>query len=244
MKFLKSFVKNANVLNIILTATIIALAAGIAITALRMRQSYVVPRIKEKPAVAEPMQTGQPAKMPSDYALIGEANLFHPDRNIPVDKKTEVPRPEITLYGTLIDSDRIAFIEDKKNPVTTPGRGSRQRAVHKGETVSGYIVTDIMTDRITLARGDDKFTVMLSQPDKRKGDAAGAPTTGAPVPPRQGTQDIAPQSPGTQVPPSPAGRPGVSGNRRTPQVQPGTPRPRTVAPTTPNQPPARSAPPE
>ncbi|MEN6615748.1 MAG: hypothetical protein ABFD12_04270 [Syntrophorhabdus sp.] len=245
-KVLKFLIRNANLLNVILVAIILAFAAGIGLTYVRMRHAYAIPRTKEIAPAAESPQAPTPAKMPSDYAMIGEENLFHPNRNIPVDKKTEVPRPEIVLYGTLIDRDRIAFIEDRKNPVITPGRGTRQRVVRKGEVVSGYTVTDIMNDRITLARGDDNFTVMLSQPDKRKpADGSGGPAPQAPMPATPGMT-----GPGGEPPPptAPASRPGVTG-RRTPQAPkppantvPVQPRPGTAVPQT--QPPVRSAPPE
>ncbi|MBP1748205.1 MAG: hypothetical protein H6Q52_744 [Deltaproteobacteria bacterium] len=200
MKFLRNLIQNANVLNVVLVIVILVFAAGIVISAIRTRHLYTVPRIKEKvPApAAQPVEV--PAKMPSDYAVVGERNIFHPERTIPVDKKDEVPRPEVVLYGTMVDTDRFAFIEDKRNPTTTPGRGNRQRVVRKGEVVSGYTVTDIMKDRITLARGDDRVTVMLSEPKRREGSDTGT----------QPSQPAAPMKPGTaparspQIPQVPA----------------------------------------
>lgn len=237
MRWARDIIESANVLNVLLTLIILAFLASIAVSAFRMRHYYAVPKIKAKAAAAAAQQAESSLKMPSDYALIGEANLFHPDRTIPVDKKADVPRPEIVLYGTLVDTDRLAFIEDRKNPVTTPGRGERQRIVRKGEVVSGYTVTDIMSDRITLARGDDHITVLLSEPKRRGADTghsaepqAPAPKPGTPAP-KPGLPARPPQLP--QTLPQPAAGPNVpspgpapAGEASRPKIgQPAVPQP-------------------
>ncbi len=243
MRWLRDIIESANVLNVLLTLIILAFAASIAVSAFRMRHYYAVPKVKTKGAAAAAAQPAESSpKMPSDYALIGEANLFHPDRTIPVEKKAEVPRPEIVLYGTLVDTDRLAFIEDRRNPVTTPGRGARQRVVKKGEVVSGYTVTDIMSDRITLARGDDRITVMLSEPKRRGGDTAQPAEPQAPPPqapaPKPGVPARSPQLP--QTPPKPA----VGPNTPSPAPVPagGASRPRTGQPAAPQPVPTKSTP--
>lgn len=232
MRFLRNLIQNANVLNVLLAIVILAFAAGIAISAIQTRRLYTIPRIKEKAPAAVEQPAEVAAKMPSDFAVIGEQNLFHPERTIPVDKKVEVPRPEVVLYGTMMGTERSALIEDKKNPVTTPGRGNRQRFVRKGEVISGYTVTDIMSDRITLARGDDRMTVMLADPGKqRTGDAGGppgepaaparAPAARAPAPARPGiTRPPQPQAPAVPRPPA---TPGQSSLRVGETVRPGQP---------------------
>lgn len=193
MKALRYLIHNATVTNIVLLAMVIAIVAMTAIPLIIMRQAYSLPGIKARPPGEEVQRVDVPPKLPSDYAVIGETNLFHPDRVIPVDRKADVPRPEVVLYGTMIDTTRLAFIEDRKNPVTTPGRGRRQRVVKVGEEVSGYTVAEIGTDRIVLVRGDDRMTVGLSPPDKRK--ASDTPPT-----PQQPAQTRPVQTP----PPAPA----------------------------------------
>jgi len=168
MKVVRYLIRNATVMNMVLFAVVVALVVVTAVPLVRVRHGYSLPGIKAKPPGQEGPRADLQPKLPSDYAVIGEANLFHPDRVIPVDRKAEVPRPEIVLYGTTIDTVRLAFIEDKKNPVTTPGRGKRQRVVKLGEEVGGYTVAEIGTDRIVLVRGEDRMTVQLSPPDKRK----------------------------------------------------------------------------
>ncbi|OPY02980.1 MAG: hypothetical protein A4E60_00651 [Syntrophorhabdus sp. PtaB.Bin047] len=193
MKALRYLIHNATVMNMVLFAVAVALAAATVIPLVRMRHTYSLPGIKARPPGQEGPRADLQPKLPSDYAVIGETNLFHPDRVIPVDRKAEVPRPDVVLYGTMIDTTRLAFIEDRKNPLTTPGRGKRQRVVKVGEEVGGYTVAEIGADRIVLVRGDDRVTVQLSPPDKRK-------TTDAPPAPQQPAQTKPVQTP----PPAPA----------------------------------------
>ena len=75
------------------------------------------------------------------------------------------------------DNVQYAFIEDKKNPKTTPGRGNRQTTIKKGDVISGFVVSEIGTDRITLTKGDDKMTVLLTNTDKRNGSTASTSNT-------------------------------------------------------------------
>jgi len=72
----------------------------------------------------------------TDDAVIREKNLFHPERKIPPEQQPEkvTPKPDAFLYGTLIADDAsYAFIEDKKAPYSTPGRGKRQTILKKGD---------------------------------------------------------------------------------------------------------------
>jgi len=122
--------------------------------------------------------------------LISDQNIFHPERKIPPEKKAEkaVPRPEVILYGTLItEQESIAFVEDKKAPRTTPGRGKRQTALHKGESLSGYILKEITANSIVLARGEERIVVLLDEGEKRKSEASHLPSA-------------APMTPGSQQP--------------------------------------------
>lgn len=216
MRALRYLIRNANVLNMVLFAIVIALIVGITLPLVRMRYAYSPPQVRPKPPVEEVPSEFTGGRLPSDYAVIGETNLFHPERVIPVDRKADVPRPEIVLYGTAVDSVRMAFIEDKKNPVTTPGRGVRQRIVRQGEVVSGYTVTRITQDRIVLARGDDSMTVMLSPPDKRKAGDTPSP----PAPQQPPTPARPPQSAPARPPQSPSVSP-ARPNQTTPGTPPG-----------------------
>ena len=106
-----------------------------------------------------------------EYAVIAEKNLFHPDRVIPPEKKAEiaVPRPEFVLYGTLIaDNVSIAYMSDKKAVRTTPGRGKRQVGLKLGETLSGYTLKEVFSDRVVMVRGDDRIEIRVISPENKK----------------------------------------------------------------------------
>jgi hypothetical protein len=109
-----------------------------------------------------------------DYAAIAEKNLFHPERKIPFQRGEDQPltRPEIALFGTLITSEkRIAYIEDKKNPYSTPGRGKRQVAVTEGGMIAGYKLVKVNAESIVLLRGEDKMVITLdTQKDRKPGE--------------------------------------------------------------------------
>jgi hypothetical protein len=104
----------------------------------------------------------------SDFTIIGDKNLFHPERKIPVEiisegKPLPMPEPEYILHGTLVsDAVSIAYLEDAKEPRSTRGRGNRQTTLRKGETLSGFTLKEIYTDRVIMIRGNETITVSIS----------------------------------------------------------------------------------
>jgi type II secretory pathway component PulC len=233
MRFIGYLSRSVNLLNILLLGLLGVAVVSVVFPYSHMKVRYVVPPGKAKVSQEEEKTPETLNPSPADYALISDRNLFHPERIIPVDKKTEVPKPELILYGTLVSDDlSVAFIEDKKAPATTPGRGKRQTAVKKGDTISGFVVTEIATDKIVLQRGDERMTVSLIDSEKRKG--ADVPRPGVPATDAQRrAAEIQRKAPGTTAPtaqhPPPAVQqprlpvqPGTSlGTRRIPNYTPG-----------------------
>ena len=122
---------------------------------------------KEEKIAAENMPTAL------DYVIVTEKNLFHPERKMPSEKNEEqqIVRPEIIFYGAIItDEKRIAYIEDKKNPYSTPGRGKRQTPFVQGAMIGGYKLTEVNPETIVLVRGKDKMVVSLRDQKDRKQD--------------------------------------------------------------------------
>lgn len=201
MRFLRYLYRNVNLLNILI---LVAIAATLvfAITPLfRMKVKFGLPIVKPK-AVEQPqaVQEKNQAPSPLDYVMIGENNLFHPERRIPPEKKEEkqLPKPELVLFATIIHGDtRVAYVEDKKAPRTTPGRGDRHQVVRKGDVFSGFVLKDIETDKIVLTRGEEMMVVHLSDETKRRG---GDGAKGAPKPPAGGAAAPAHTSPVTRGP--------------------------------------------
>jgi hypothetical protein len=177
MRAIKYLIQNINPLNLLLLAIIIVIAIGVIFPLTRMNAGYILPQVKPKIIEqGEKPEEKSNSILPSDYAMIGETNLFHPERRIPIDKKAdEIPKPELVLYGTMVQGGvQLAFIEDKKNPKTTPGRGNRQTVIKKGETIGGFVVSEIGTDRITLMKGDEKMTVLLANGGEKRKEQAGS----------------------------------------------------------------------
>ena len=179
MRIIRYLARSINPLNILLFIITVAAAICVLFPLMKTNARYSLPQVKPKPVEeAEKPQEKSVNILPSDYTVIGELNLFHPERRVPVDKKAEeIPKPELILYGTMIqDNVQYAFIEDKKNPKTTPGRGNRQTTIKKGDVIGGFVVSEIGTDRITLTKGDDKMTVLLANTDKRNSSTSSTST--------------------------------------------------------------------
>ncbi len=110
---------------------------------------------------------------PQEYSIVSEKNLFHPDRK-PRESKTSIEdtkkeKPDIIIYGTILSGDtRLALIEDKKNPLSTPGRGKRQRLIKEQDKISGYRVLEITENSILIGDEDDSFIYRIEDSSKEK----------------------------------------------------------------------------
>jgi hypothetical protein len=109
-----------------------------------------------------------------------------------------------------MDDMSVAFVEDKKAPYSTPGRGKRQVALKKGDNLNGYILREIEAHRIVLVKGEDKIVVMLNEGEKRKAGAAPAlqatsiiPSGGSPPAMIPSSPPVAPSLPKAATSPVP-----------------------------------------
>ncbi len=178
MRSLQRFYREVNLLNVIIFAAIITLAAFAVAPLFNARVKFTLPAAKTKIAAQqETPAANTPAPSPSDYAAIAENNLFHPERRTPKDEKP-LPKPELVLYGTIVvEGASVAYVEDKKSPKTTPGRGKRQTAVKKGDVISGFVLKEIEVDRIVLTRGEETMVIYLSDAGKqREGSTTSSPS--------------------------------------------------------------------
>lgn len=182
MRVLKYLMKSANLLNIILAAVLVVIMIKILFPLFSVVPRYVPPKMTVVKSTEEEHTADKLSSLAqSDFSVIGEMNLFHPERLTPAGKAgIEIPKPELILYGTTVsDSFQAAFVEDKKNPQTSPGRGNRQITLKKDETIGGYTVTEIGTDRIVLMKGDDRIIVTISDSVKKRETTASTLTTPA-----------------------------------------------------------------
>ncbi len=171
MKVLRSIPRNVTLLNVLLAVTLVLAGIGVICPAMSVNNRLKLPRIVPKETVLPEKPAEEAAQpLPTDYAVVSEMNLFHPQRVIPIDAKKELPKPELFLCGIIMyGNQRVAFVEDRKNPTTSPGRGKRQTELRKGSVYAGYSVTDINNNSIVLARGDQSVSVHLMDPGKRGG---------------------------------------------------------------------------
>jgi hypothetical protein len=196
MRRVGGLLRNINVLNIILFVVALVLANYVVFPLLNMEVKYVpaIPRKLSDQKEEKPAQSQ--TSNPTDYTIIADQNLFHPERKIPPEKKEEaaLPKPEFVLYGTLItDNMSFAYLEDKKSPRSTPGRGKRQTALKRGDTLSGYTLKEIDQDKVVMVRGEDTLVVkVIDSSIKKDREAVTTPVTSTP-----------PTTPGTQVRPVP-----------------------------------------
>jgi hypothetical protein len=175
MKSLRLLLKNINVINVVLTAALVVFVVFILLPSTRPDMKYTQAPLKEEVpdtdgevAVADERQSS----FQSDFTVIAERNLFHPDRRIPEpepEKKEPEERPEFILYGTmLVGGAKIAYMEDGNSPETTPGRGKRQKAVKEGDVLSGYTLSLISHDSVVMVKEDDTIEVPIVDPSKPK----------------------------------------------------------------------------
>lgn len=168
MKIVPYALKNINILNLILLAVSVGLFFALVYPLLDADVKVRIPQVKTEPVKKEANLTAE--KMPTtlDYVIVTEKNLFHPGRKM-LEKEEMVARPEIIFYGAIISGEKkIAYIEDKKNPYSTPGRGKRQTPVFQGAMIGGYTLKEVNPETIVLVRGTDKMVVNLRDQKDRK----------------------------------------------------------------------------
>lgn len=233
MQIIRYIYRNVNPLNVILVVCAALLAIGAFTPYFYAQVKYSLPVAKLPPAEEEkPAETAAPSPSMSDYMVIAELNLFHPDRKVPPEKKEaqQLPKPELILYGTLMaDGMNVAYVEDKKNPKTSPGRGKRQTVMKKGDAVSGFVLKEIENDRIVLVRGDETMVVHLSQGDKPR--TSDVPVGASPTPkPTPVTPSPTPQRPGIPSPARPAPMTSPAASATAPQAGAQTEQQKVFAP--------------
>ncbi len=215
MRFFSYVLRSINLLNVLLAAAVVLLATY-ALFPLASMKVTVKPPALEQAAVAqeEKPAVGQ-SPSPSEFVVVAEQNLFHPERMIPPEKASEsLTKPDIILYGTLVTDDmRLAYIEDRKSPQTSPGRGVRQSVVKQGQTVGGFLLKSVEADRIVLVRGDEQMIVYLADTRKQRAPAT-QPQPGAPAQPGARSSTPATPAPMQRAPrpgtPAPAGQQAIT----------------------------------
>jgi len=185
--YLKKAIRNINILNVLLLSVVTLFAVYTISPMLHIMVKYALPSPKNLGGGTEEKTVRYREPAISDYTIISEENLFHPERKIPVQKKEEqpLPKPEFVLFGTLITDDlSLAYLEDLKAPRSTAGRGKRQIALKRGDTISGFTLKEIETGQIVLTRGEEKITVPINDPSHPRQIIGTTVTSDAPKQPQ------------------------------------------------------------
>lgn len=184
---LKNLFRNINLLNIILIAVIFILGNYTILPSYYISAKYTLPTGKKTIDGKDERTVESHIPSLGEYAIIGDQNLFHPTRSI-ISAKEEKPepKPEFILYGTMIsDNLKLAYIEDRKSPRNTPGRGERQTALRIGDTMSGFTLKEIDTDKVVMVRGEENMVIKVIDPaakKERRAQITPQPQTAPPIP--------------------------------------------------------------
>jgi len=200
-------IRNVNVLNLILLAVAAFVFIYVLDPILQESTAVAIPSAREEsapPAVSAKNVEGKQL-VSADYAIIGDKNLFHPDRVIPPEKKNvdatkEKAKPELVLHGTMItDQTKLAYLEDKKAPASSQGRGARQITLKEGDQIAGYKLTQVTDKLIVLTNEGEQVTLYLDELKERKTETTmtakpvGAPTAQQ-APPRAAVSQQRPRT--------------------------------------------------
>ena len=186
----KTFIQNLNVLNLLLIAAIMLCALYILTPLLYPQVAFTLPSPKKPVESKEEKSAENPPPSPTEYMIITEKNILHPERKIPLDKSEAppLPKPDFVLYGTLIADDiSLAYIEDQKASTSAQGKGRKPKPLKKGETMAGFTLKEIEADKVVMVRGEEKLEVRVSGHTRQEKPAqVTAPTTPATSPQQQG----------------------------------------------------------
>jgi type II secretory pathway component PulC len=174
---------------------------------------------------------GRKPALPQMVAVIAEKDLFDASRKAPevaqpAPERTPTPPPTLKLSGVLVvGGEREAVLTDM-------AQGNRQIRMREGEDISGYKVSKITADEISLVSGSGEEVTLSLQIDKTKGPHKGFGPGGKPVahpPPAQARPQQAqaapanaPQQPAPMPPaqmyPGAFGPPGIGGTQPPPAM--------------------------
>ncbi|MBU3948218.1 MAG: hypothetical protein KJ826_08365 [Proteobacteria bacterium] len=170
MRYMKYLFKSIHLLNIILVISVIFMVHNKVLPVLNISEKTGVLPDKEILIEEEKKQAGWQSPSFSDFIVIAEQNLFNPSRSIVLAEETASVQslPQIILYGTLITDDfSIAYLEDKQDIRSTPGRGKRQMRMKKGDKLRDYVISEVEADYIVLLKGEERIVVSINDMKKR-----------------------------------------------------------------------------
>ena len=193
MRRIKNLLSNVNVMNVLLAGLLVFVVNYMAFPFSKMNTKYTLPPVKKPAIEGTEIKEKTEDKSPSlsDYLIIADQNLFHPERIIPVPKveAPPLPKPDFVLYGTLVtESVQIAYMGEKK---AKGPQDKKQTALRLGDSMSGFILKEVEKDQALMQRGEEKIIVSLNDAKTRESVApAGAGTAAVTQTPGQPAQAV------------------------------------------------------
>src|SRR5262249_33200086 len=136
--------------------------------------------------------------LPQVVALIAEKDLFDvsrkaPEAVAPTAEKTPAPPPTLKLAGVLVVGD------EREAVLTDTAQNNKQIRMRVGEDISGYRVSKIATDEVSMVSSSGEEVTLPLEIDKTKASAKkgfGPGGKPAPKPVQPGQQPKPGQAPG------------------------------------------------
>lgn len=124
-------------------------------------------------------KAGERRLNPSTFNVISEKDLFRPSRASSASESNgggrTTPKDPPKLFGTIIlDNNKTAILEDPATKST--------KTYRVNDSVGGYVISNILEDKVVLLMGGEKFEVKLRED---KGVKPKARTTRSPANKRQ-----------------------------------------------------------
>jgi len=168
--------------------------------------------------------TGRKPSIPQLIAVIADKDLFDasrkaPEAVAPSAEKTPAPPPTLKLAGVMVVGD------EREAVLTDTAQNNKQIRMRVGEDISGYRVSKITSDEVSMVSGSGEEVTLLLEIDKtkasaKKGFGPGGKPAAKPVQPGQQPKpgqapaqlagQAQPQPP-AQLYPGAFGPPGIAG---------------------------------
>ncbi len=124
--------------------------------------TIAIPAASESQKERKVKPIGRPDRLNNEasYGVISNLDLFRPSRSAVVKKEVKVekapPKDPPKLFGTVILNDyKTAILEDPETKST--------KTYSVNDSVAGYVISDILEDKVVLTRDGEPFEVKLRE---------------------------------------------------------------------------------
>lgn len=154
--------RNYFLINLVLVVIILLLGYGLYSAITHPLEMPSAPVAEEE--AGKKAGTGRAVEKPPDensFRIISEMDIFRPSRSAPASGPENTPVISVPgstprLFGTVIlDDDKTAILEDPDTKKT--------KAYRINESIAGFVIADILKNRVVLLRNGEKVEVKLRE---------------------------------------------------------------------------------